>query len=472
MYFRMTGGTNRGFVFRNDTTNVAQIDGAGNMYLAGGDTMSGNLSFGSTTRQMINLYATEYAIGVQSLTTYFRTGGNFAWYSGGSHNDGVLNAGGGTAMMALTGVGLGVGTTNPSQKLHVEGNIYASGKTITTRSYKETLTRTASLSLGEWYTIAVSRNGMTTGRFVLHNRSFDREQSIVFDVTNTYGQSNISIVHHNTYRKLPNEQIPITKIRTKSSGGSPYSGMVLQVYIVADSSGTIVPSPTLNLNVFVQDVDSNDDAYGWTLKDFVADGTDPGGLNDTGYPTDFVVRSELDIFQNTCAAFTDRVQTGDLSVTGDVSATGDVTAYASDGRLKKNVEPLQHTLDTIKQLGGYTYEWRDDIDGLPMTGTDMGLIAQSIQKTPLANILLAPAPFDVDEHNGTSKSGEAYLTIRYNKLHALWAQGLKEQQEMIEHEQAENRALRQTVEQMTAQMEQMTAQMEQMMTRLQRLEKH
>ncbi len=35
MYFRMSGGTNRGFVFRNNTTNVAQIDAGGNMFING-----------------------------------------------------------------------------------------------------------------------------------------------------------------------------------------------------------------------------------------------------------------------------------------------------------------------------------------------------------------------------------------------------------------------------------------------------
>lgn len=34
MYFRMTGGTNRGFVFKNDTTNIAQIDSTGTIYTA------------------------------------------------------------------------------------------------------------------------------------------------------------------------------------------------------------------------------------------------------------------------------------------------------------------------------------------------------------------------------------------------------------------------------------------------------
>ncbi len=35
MYFRMSGGTNRGFVFRNGTTNVAQIDAGGKLLIEG-----------------------------------------------------------------------------------------------------------------------------------------------------------------------------------------------------------------------------------------------------------------------------------------------------------------------------------------------------------------------------------------------------------------------------------------------------
>lgn len=41
MYFKMTG-TGRGFVFKNSSTNVAQIDGSGNLYLAGTKIVMGN----------------------------------------------------------------------------------------------------------------------------------------------------------------------------------------------------------------------------------------------------------------------------------------------------------------------------------------------------------------------------------------------------------------------------------------------
>ena len=62
----------------------------------------GNLSFGAQTRQMLNLWGTDYGIGVQDSTVYFRTrpgnlffgpGGNFAWYAGGQHSDTAFDPG-------------------------------------------------------------------------------------------------------------------------------------------------------------------------------------------------------------------------------------------------------------------------------------------------------------------------------------------------------------------------------------------
>ncbi|MBD2037671.1 tail fiber domain-containing protein [Leptolyngbya sp. FACHB-321] len=77
---------------------------------------SGRLSFGATVRQMINLWNQEYGIGVQSGTTYFRSGANFCWFKGGSHNDARDNPGGGTRLMALNEFGdlILSARTNPS----------------------------------------------------------------------------------------------------------------------------------------------------------------------------------------------------------------------------------------------------------------------------------------------------------------------------------------------------------------------
>ena len=65
------------------------------------DSMDGVLSFGSTTRQMINLYATTYGIGVQSQTTYVRTGnsGRFSVFAGGSHDNAANAPGSGGSVL-------------------------------------------------------------------------------------------------------------------------------------------------------------------------------------------------------------------------------------------------------------------------------------------------------------------------------------------------------------------------------------
>lgn len=70
-----------------------------------------SLNFGSTTRQMINLWGSVYGIGVQAYTGYFRTDGDFAWYKQGVHSDAAGDAGGGTTLMKLTTAGLTVNGT-------------------------------------------------------------------------------------------------------------------------------------------------------------------------------------------------------------------------------------------------------------------------------------------------------------------------------------------------------------------------
>ena len=86
------------------------------MQVNGDEALGGNLNFGNTARQMLNLWGPQYGIGVQSYTLYFRTdnaapGGGFAWFQGGVHNDNKTNSGGGTTLMTLDNAGLRVNGT-------------------------------------------------------------------------------------------------------------------------------------------------------------------------------------------------------------------------------------------------------------------------------------------------------------------------------------------------------------------------
>lgn len=95
-------------------------------------SMIGNLSFGTKVRQMINLWSTEYGIGIQSGTQYYRTAAHFAWFKGGAHNDATFNPGtGGTVQMVINSSGnVGIGTANPGGKLEVAGDIRAGNSDI------------------------------------------------------------------------------------------------------------------------------------------------------------------------------------------------------------------------------------------------------------------------------------------------------------------------------------------------------
>jgi len=105
-----------------------------------------SLSFGSQARQMINLWGSEYAIGVQSDATYFRTGNEFMWYRGGSHSDAFGDPGsGGTQLMRLGSTGnlIIAGTLSPSSDRNVKNDFAAVDA-------QEVLAKVAALSIQTW----------------------------------------------------------------------------------------------------------------------------------------------------------------------------------------------------------------------------------------------------------------------------------------------------------------------------------
>jgi hypothetical protein len=116
-----------------DSQNVSFASTAENQFsirASGGVRFSDDtpaLSFGSDARQMINLFGTQYAIGVQSSTTYFRSTTRFSWFAGGVHSD-TQNApgAGGSVLMTLTSGGLTVnGTFVSASDRNTKENIVA-----------------------------------------------------------------------------------------------------------------------------------------------------------------------------------------------------------------------------------------------------------------------------------------------------------------------------------------------------------
>ncbi len=86
------------------TTPAHKLDVSGDACFTGNLSIGeeGSINFAGEGRQMLNLWRSNYGIGIQSYTQYFRSDKNFAWYQGGAHDNGEVNPGdGGIELMRL-----------------------------------------------------------------------------------------------------------------------------------------------------------------------------------------------------------------------------------------------------------------------------------------------------------------------------------------------------------------------------------
>jgi hypothetical protein len=117
-----------------------------------------------------------------------------------------------------------------------------------------------------------------------------------------------------------------------------------------------------------------------------------------------------------------------LTVYGAITASGDITAYVSDKRLKTNITLIPNALAKIKAINGVTYNFNDVAAsfGYADSSRHVGVIAQEIE-TVLPEVVKL-APFDIDEVDGvkTSRSGENYKTVQYEKIIPLLIEAIKE----------------------------------------------
>lgn len=122
---------------------------------------------------------------------------------------------------------------------------------------------------------------------------------------------------------------------------------------------------------------------------------------------------------------------------GSISAWGNITAYASDRRLKENIEVIPDALEKVKALHGVTYQW--NTEGRNYLRDDgrrhAGVLAQEVQAVlPEA---VCPAPFDVDGATGQSRTGQNYLTVQNERLVALLIEAAKELSAKVDRLEAE-----------------------------------
>ena len=116
---------------------------------------------------------------------------------------------------------------------------------------------------------------------------------------------------------------------------------------------------------------------------------------------------------------------------GQIVATNSITAFYSDRRLKQNIVPIPNALDKVDRLSGVTYTQNEFAEqfGYNDYSQQVGVIAQQVQEVLPEVVKLAP--FDMGP-GGTSRSGENYLTVQYEKIVPLLVEAIKELRAEVE----------------------------------------
>lgn len=124
-------------------------------------------------------------------------------------------------------------------------------------------------------------------------------------------------------------------------------------------------------------------------------------------------------------------------VTGEIRATNNITSSYSDIRLKTITGVITDALAKVTSLTGFVYVPNAAAaqHGIG-ANVDVGVSAQAVQQ--ILPEAVSPAPFDTAE-DGSSKTGEHYLTVRYERLVPLLIEAIKELSAKIDNLYGENK---------------------------------
>lgn len=125
------------------------------------------------------------------------------------------------------------------------------------------------------------------------------------------------------------------------------------------------------------------------------------------------------------------IGTAPSGTSGEIRAANAITSYYSDIRLKTKIANIENALDKVMQLSGFLYVENATAKelGFNNTKTQVALSAQDVQR--IQPEAVQPAPFDTNA-DGSSISGETYLTVQYEKLVPLLVEAIKEIKQQLD----------------------------------------
>ena len=310
--------------------------------------------------------ANDLELGVGSANLIYSTSGNLELnsQSGITNIDDIVTISGNT----------GIGTTNPTSKLWVNGDGYFTGVVTSSGFYVDGQLIGGPISGTSIVGTALSISGISTVGFITASNVY--VSGVVTATNGFYGNlfGNATSTTYVTYTTYADS----SGISTSVIGGI---GSITQLRVTGIS--TFANGP-----VFIGSTTST--------------GTASQPLQVTGST---YISGNLGIGTTT--------PTSKLEVVGNVYVSGILTATdinsASDIRLKTNIKPFENALEKVMQINGVTFDWIEN------NVKSAGIIAQDVEKV-----------FPELVNNGNHK------TVNYNGLIGVLIESIKELKQEIE----------------------------------------
>ena len=299
------------------------------------------------------------------------------------------------ALIVSGGVGI-------AKNLNVGGNVTVTG-TITgnvTGNIVGDVTGTATNATN--ISIAATTSSDTTTSIVLVANQSTGNQSPFIDSGLSYN-ANTNALTASTFVGTLSNLLTLNTSGTGLSGSTSYNNSGAATFTVTSNATSANTAST----IVARDASNNFNA-----------GTITAAL--TGNATSASTAADLSFGSANQVVFKNGSNTATTSsnLTFDgtnLSVGGDITAFASDERLKENIQPLENALDKVLALNGFTYSFNEIGQSLGFDGLVryVGVSAQQVQAVlPEA---VKPAPVDSN-----------YITVQYEKLVPLLIEAIKE----------------------------------------------
>jgi hypothetical protein len=393
------------------------------LHVNGDVAVIGNVNFGRQTRQMLNLWGTQYGIGIQSYTTYFRTdnsGANngFSWFSGGVHSDNQNDPGtGGAELMRLT-VGTGL-TVNGALNLPTAPAIYAGGARF--------LRSDGSQNVGLGYTALNNNSSGTLDTAVGYTALFH----------NTTGSDNAAFGDEALYFNT-------TGVDNTAAGTLALYNNTSGNYNTGAGNGAIFSNTNGSYNTaqgYLALAANKSGSYNTAIGSFALESGTTGSQNIAiGYlaGNNLTGGGNIDIGSQGVATDQGVIRIGDTNnqiqtyiagiygwvVSGAqvfVAPDGRLGAFASSARFKQNIQSMGDASDVLLSLQPVTFQYKPEID--PQGAAQFGLVAEDVAKVDPDLIL----------RDGKGRP----FSVRYEAVNAMLLNEFLKQHKTVEAQKSE-----------------------------------